>query len=62
MVKMMRFAALAAWVSLISAEDPIPANLDRFNYDQTDLSGTYSTYGPKDWIRVRCADLDQCVS
>jgi len=40
-----------------------PGNLDRFNYRETVSSGEgYLDYGPRDWGRVRCANLEECVS
>jgi len=37
-----------------------PANLDQFNYRETDTS-LNNDYGPEDWDQVRCLDLDECV-
>ena len=37
------------------------ANLDQFNYRETDLTVSRD-YGPREWINVRCGNLDTCVS
>lgn len=39
-----------------------PANLDRFNYRETEVGSAQSDYGPRDWGNVRCEDLESCVS
>ena len=36
------------------------ANLDQFTYGDTDTS-LNNVYGPEQWGRVRCANLDDCL-
>lgn len=39
------------------------SNLDLFNYHGTTTSSNgMNDYGPKDWAKVKCSDLDTCVS
>jgi hypothetical protein len=38
----------------------VDASTDRFNYGETDLEN--GNYGPADWDKVDCHDLETCVS
>jgi hypothetical protein len=63
---MMRVSAAAlvaaALVSLASAQvDTSGNNYDQFNYRSTSTSPN-NDYGPEEWGKVRCGDLDTCVS
>lgn len=35
--------------------------LDRFSYDGTNRETDHVDYGPPDWDKVQCQDLDTCV-
>jgi hypothetical protein len=64
-VDMMRVSAAAlaaALVSLASAQVDLGGNnYDQFNYRSTSTSPN-NDYGPEEWGKVRCGDLDTCVS
>jgi len=41
------------WTTILAQE----ANLDQFNYRET----VDNDYGPEQWGRVRCGNLDECL-
>jgi hypothetical protein len=54
----MRVLCLLSLLSIAGAVDG-PTH-DRFNYDKTDLENR--NFGPADWDKVVCNDLETCVS
>jgi hypothetical protein len=59
LTNILTIALLIASSTVIRAQN----NLDLFNYHGTvTTSNGLNDYGPKDWSKVRCSDLDSCVS
>lgn len=55
------FLSLLLFVATAAAQNT--ANFDQFTYGSTDTSDPDNRiYGPSDWGRVRCPNLDICVS
>jgi len=36
-------------------------NYDQFSYEDSPSQTINNVYGPEDWDRIRCVDLDECV-
>jgi hypothetical protein len=55
---------LLSWVLLMGGLQCVIAqgvgNLDQFNYWKTDKS-VNNNYGPEDWIKLRCDDIENCL-
>lgn len=60
-IKIMRFLLIFGIIERSNSQIAA-GNLDRFNYRETVNGNEYSDFGPRDWIRVRCQTLGQCVS
>lgn len=47
-------------VTFVVAQTP-DRDLDQFSYGETVLGDRNNIYGPKDWAKLTCPDIDTCV-
>jgi hypothetical protein len=49
-------------VLLLVAASVIALDTDQFSYRDTVTGSPNNVYGPKDWGKVKCSEVDTCVS